>query len=53
MGKAWVGLFEPEYRARRPLRTVASWGVMGDGEALASAADEEILDDLRALGYID
>lgn len=53
VGKAWLELFDPDYRERRPLRTVASWGVMGEGEALASAADEEILDDLRALGYID
>jgi predicted AlkP superfamily phosphohydrolase/phosphomutase len=52
-GKPWLELFDSEYRARRPLRTVASWGAMGEGEALASAADEEILDDLRALGYID
>lgn len=53
VGRAWLELFDADYRARRPLRTIASWGEMGDGEALASAADEEILDDLRALGYID
>jgi predicted AlkP superfamily phosphohydrolase/phosphomutase len=52
-GRAWVELFTPGYQARRPLRTVASWGTLGAGDALASPADEEILDDLRALGYID
>jgi predicted AlkP superfamily phosphohydrolase/phosphomutase len=52
-GRAWVELFAPGYRTRRPLRTVASWGRSGEGEALASPVDEEILDDLRALGYLD
>ena len=52
-GKPWLDLYSAEYRQARPLRTIASWGVTGAGEALASAADEEILDDLRALGYID
>lgn len=52
-GRAWEELFEAGYRRNRPLRTVETWGTMGEGEALASEADEEILDDLRALGYID
>ncbi|MCZ6506869.1 MAG: alkaline phosphatase family protein, partial [Acidobacteria bacterium] len=52
-GRAWLELFSSEYRASRPLRTVATWGTMDRSEAAASEADEEILDDLRALGYID
>jgi len=52
-GKAREGLFTEDYRRRRPLRTVETWGVRGESEPLASSADEEILDDLRALGYID
>jgi predicted AlkP superfamily phosphohydrolase/phosphomutase len=52
-GSAWQELFTESYRGSRPLRTIPTWGTLGDGEALASAADEEILDDLRALGYID
>lgn len=53
VGRAWVELYGAEYRESRPLRTIASWGTRDSGEALQSSADEEILDDLRALGYID
>ena len=52
-GRAWVELYDAEYRESRPLRTIASWGTRDSGEALQSSVDEEILDDLRALGYID
>jgi predicted AlkP superfamily phosphohydrolase/phosphomutase len=52
-GRAFVELYGEDYRRSRPLRSIPTWGLMGEGEALASAADEEILDDLRALGYID
>lgn len=52
-GRAWEELYGASYRESRPLRTIESWGVLGEGEAVTSTADEEILDDLRALGYID
>ena len=52
-GRAWQELFTAEYRASRPLRTIESWGEREGTEAATSKADEEILDDLRALGYID
>ena len=52
-GRAWRGLFSQSMRAEHPLRTIASYAASSDGEALASEADEEILEELRALGYID
>jgi len=52
-GRAWEELYSASYRQARPLRTIESWGTLGESEAVASTADEEILDDLRALGYID
>jgi len=52
-GRAWLELFSDRFRSSRALRTIPSWGVMDEGEALASTVDEEIPDDLRALGYID
>ena len=52
-GRAWRELFTAAARQELPLRTIASYGTTADGEALASEADEEILDELRALGYLD
>jgi predicted AlkP superfamily phosphohydrolase/phosphomutase len=53
-GRAWRELFRPAYREGRPLRTIPTWGEMAESRAAeTSEADEAILDDLRALGYID
>lgn len=52
-GKAWLLLFRPEFRARHPLRTIPTWGQRATGEARATEADAEIVQELRALGYLD
>lgn len=52
-GRARQALFSEEFRRRHPLRTIPSWGSRRTGTAAASPADEEILDELRALGYLD
>jgi predicted AlkP superfamily phosphohydrolase/phosphomutase len=52
-GRAWLELFAEPVRSARPLRTVESWGRLAGGEAAVSAADEEMLEELRALGYIE
>lgn len=52
-GKPWQGLFVPAFRAAHPLQTIATWGKGGSGDATKSAeTDEEMLEQLRALGYI-
>jgi len=52
-GKARTRLFRAEFRETHPLRTVPSWGEAEVGLATASEIDEELKDELRALGYID
>jgi predicted AlkP superfamily phosphohydrolase/phosphomutase len=53
-GRAWTELFDEEFRRSHPLRKVPSWGVRGEGgRARSSEADEELLNELRALGYIN
>jgi hypothetical protein len=51
-GKARVELFTAAFRRSRPLRTIPTWGVLRAGEVTRSARDEELLNELRALGYI-
>lgn len=53
-GRPRMDLFDDEFRSSRPLRTVRTWGVREEGgKARASEADEDLLNDLRALGYIN
>jgi predicted AlkP superfamily phosphohydrolase/phosphomutase len=53
-GKPWTSLFTAEFRRTHPLRKIPSWGVREEGgRALSSEADEELLNELRALGYIN
>jgi predicted AlkP superfamily phosphohydrolase/phosphomutase len=52
-GRAWTELYSEDFRAARPLRKIRSWGVRRGGGARTSAADEKLLEELRALGYIN
>lgn len=53
-GKPRIDLFDEEFRRAHPLRTVRSWGVRNEGgHARSSEADEDLLNELRALGYIN
>lgn len=52
-GKARVELFTAEFRKEHPLRTIETWGTREALGAERSRADSEILDELRALGYLD
>jgi predicted AlkP superfamily phosphohydrolase/phosphomutase len=52
-GRAWTELYTAEFRDRHPLRTIRSWGVRRNLPARTSAADEKLLRELRALGYIN
>ncbi|MEM8930333.1 MAG: alkaline phosphatase family protein [Acidobacteriota bacterium] len=53
-GTARVDLFTEAFRAGHPLRTIASWGTMDEPtDAERSSVDQELVDELRALGYIE
>jgi hypothetical protein len=52
-GRARTRLFREEFRAAHPLRTVPSWGESEEGVATPSEIDEDLKEELRALGYID
>ncbi len=52
-GRPRAALFNAEFRRSHPLRTIRTWGKRDDGgKAKSSAADRELMDELRALGYI-
>jgi predicted AlkP superfamily phosphohydrolase/phosphomutase len=52
-GRAWTGLYTEKYREAHPPRTIRSWGVRKGGGARTSVADEKLLEELRALGYLN
>jgi predicted AlkP superfamily phosphohydrolase/phosphomutase len=52
-GRPRMELFDVEFRRAYPLRTLESWGTrQGAGGARTSRADEDLLNQLRSLGYI-
>ena len=52
-GKARTRLFREEFRQAHPMRTVPSWGEAENSVSTASEIDEDLKEELRALGYID
>ena len=52
-GRAWTELYTEDFREAHPLRTIRSWGVRKGGGARSSVADEKLLEELRALGYLN
>ena len=52
-GRARTEVFRAEFRKRFPLRTVPSWGELDSRVAPESQSDEELLEELRALGYLN
>jgi predicted AlkP superfamily phosphohydrolase/phosphomutase len=52
-GRPRMDLFAAGFRRTHPLRTIRTWGKRDEGgTARSSAADAELLNELRALGYI-
>jgi len=51
-GEAWTTLFGDGFRERHPLKTIPSWGTMATWKAESSPVDSEIVEALRALGYL-
>lgn len=52
-GSPRLELFTERYRRRHPVRTIAAWALPRDGDVVTSEADEEIVRELGALGYLD
>jgi hypothetical protein len=53
VGRARIELFTGAFRDAHPLQTIPTWGEPREGENRASEVDEELVDQLRALGYIE
>jgi predicted AlkP superfamily phosphohydrolase/phosphomutase len=52
-GRPRVELFNARFRRAHPLRTIGTWGKREDGGTVKpSRADAELIDELRALGYL-
>ncbi|HSL85034.1 MAG TPA: alkaline phosphatase family protein, partial [Thermoanaerobaculia bacterium] len=51
-GEPWAALFTDGFRRRHPLRTIETWGAPGEGEVTVSPEDQELIDELRGLGYL-
>ena len=53
-GQPRTDLFSEAFRSSHPVRTVRTWGVREEGgKARSSEADEDLLNELRSLGYIN
>lgn len=53
LGRPWTELYRKEYREAHPVRKIRSWGVRRATGARTSGADEKLLEELRALGYLN
>jgi arylsulfatase A-like enzyme len=52
-GRPRMALFNAEFRRAHPLRTIRTWGKRQEGgTAKSSKADQELINELRALGYL-
>ncbi len=52
-GRAYLELFTADFQSRMPMRSVPSWGTRSAGSTTSSSEDEDMLESLRALGYIE
>jgi predicted AlkP superfamily phosphohydrolase/phosphomutase len=51
-GRARTEIFSEGFRRTHPLQTIPTWGEPKESVGRSSAVDEELVDQLRALGYI-
>jgi predicted AlkP superfamily phosphohydrolase/phosphomutase len=52
-GRVMTEIFTASFVASHPLRTIPTWGERVEGDNRASEVDDELVDQLRALGYIE
>jgi hypothetical protein len=53
VGAPALDLFTPEFRRHQPVRRIDSWGRRDATGGVASSLDQELVDDLTALGYLN
>lgn len=51
-GEPALAIFDPEFVRAHPVRSIASWGERGAGPTVATSADEVLMEELGALGYL-
>lgn len=51
-GKSWTNLYTSSFQAAHPVQRIPSYGQLGAGQATTSTTDQEMLEQLRSLGYI-
>jgi arylsulfatase A-like enzyme len=52
-GQTMTEIFTDAFLESHPAQTIPTWGEPIEGENRASDVDEKLLDQLRALGYIE
>jgi predicted AlkP superfamily phosphohydrolase/phosphomutase len=52
-GRARTGLFTRRFQSRHPVQTITTWGRSDAEGAVSSEEDEALIDELRALGYLE
>ncbi len=52
-GRAWRELFTDSFRRRHRQRSVPTYGTRAERPAAPSAVDQELIEELRALGYLE
>ncbi len=53
VGQPLTGLFQPRFAADHPRRGIASWGQQAAAAPATSPADAALVEELKALGYLD
>jgi arylsulfatase A-like enzyme len=52
-GTARLELFEKSFLQSHPPKSISTWGTSEPGEPMASEVDEALIEELKALGYLE
>ena len=52
-GKPQLALFQKEFLYEHPPQSISTWGTSKQGKPLASDEDEALIEELKALGYLE
>jgi len=52
-GTAQLGLFQRSFLDRHPPQSISTWGASEQGTPVASEVDESLIEELKALGYLE